>query len=56
MGLFGFGKKKDEGIEKQYTQLMSDALKERSTSAAKAMAARKKEKNEKKNKKKRWGN
>ena len=38
MGLFGFGKKKDEGIEKQYTQLMSDALKERSTSAAKAMA------------------
>ena len=48
--LFGGGKKRD--VEKKYTQLMSDALKDRSSAAGKAMAERKKEKNEKK--KKRW--
>ena len=52
MGLFGFGKKNE--TEKKYTKLMSDALKDRSSSAGKAMAERKKEKKEKKNKKKWW--
>lgn len=46
MGLFGFGKK--NSTEKKYTKLMSDALKERSSAAGKAMAARKKEKRRKK--------
>ncbi len=48
MGLFGFGKKK--ATEKKFTQLMSDALKDGSSAAGKAMAARKKEKNRKKRK------
>ena len=52
MGLFGIGKKSE--TEKKYNKLMSDALKDRSSSAGKAMAERKKEKNEKKNKKKWW--
>ena len=53
MGLFGIGKKKEAETEKKYTKLMSDALKERSSSVARAMAERKKEK---KNKKKWWNN
>ena len=52
MGLFGFGKKKEEANEKKYNKLMSNALRDGSSSAGKAMAERKKEKNEKKNKKK----
>ena len=52
MGLFGIGKKSE--TEKKYNKLMSDALKDRSSSAGKAMAERKKEKNEKKNKTKWW--
>ena len=52
MGLFGIGNKKENERDKKYNKLMSDALKERSSAAGKAMADRKKEKNEKK--KKRW--
>ena len=52
MGLFGIGKKKENEKDKKYNKLMSDALKDRSSAAGKAMAERKKEKNEKK--KKRW--
>ena len=48
--LFGAGKKGD--YEKKYTQLMSDALKDRSSSAGKAMADRKKLINSLKKKKK----
>ena len=40
MGLFGIGKKSE--TEKKYNKLMSDALKDRSSSAGKAMAERKK--------------
>ena len=52
MGLFGIGKKKENEKDKKYNKLMSDALKDRSSAAGKAMAERKKENNEKK--KKRW--
>lgn len=51
MGLFGIGNKKESEKDKKYNKLMSDALKERSSAAGKAMAERKKEKNAKKNKK-----
>ncbi|MDO4533976.1 MAG: hypothetical protein Q4C36_09700 [Coriobacteriia bacterium] len=44
MGLFGKGKR----TEKKFTQLMSDALKDGSSAAGKAMADRKKEKRNKK--------
>jgi len=45
MGLFGGRKIK---TEKKFTQLMSDALKDGSSAAGRAMADRKKEKNSKK--------
>ena len=54
MGLFGIGNKKENEKDKKYNKLMSDALRERSSAAGKAMAERKKEINEKKNKKKWW--
>ncbi len=48
--LFGGGKKRD--VEKKFTQLMSDALKDGSSAAGKAMADQKKWKNAMKKKKK----
>ena len=40
MGLFGFGKKKED--DTKYKKLMSDALKDGSSAAGKAMAEQKK--------------
>ncbi len=52
MGLFGlFGNNDKKNVEKKYTQLMSDALKDGSSAAGKAMADQKKQKNSKKSKK-----
>ena len=53
MGMFNnlFGGKEKRNVEKKYTQLMSDALRDGSSAAGKAMSDQKKWKNGQKKKK-----